>query len=428
MSAPTLVPADLAAECLRGGVRRLIGGVHSWTAARVVVVCVDPQWVRVRFSSDPGRLPVSWEADEQLGWWRACRDAVPGLRDASADPVLVVVGVGESQVVAVNLLAIDEIGVTCHGRGQLIGSWVMQAKLQGCSADAGSVAGARISDSPDATVVVADPFVDSGSAGWVDVLTGGTSWPVRPLRGLRDSETTVGATVLEAPDAFEGSIGRGADGLRDDRGPATADAGPPEEPAAARGAWMKVFGGFEVTDTDGAALQPLQQQIIGVIAMCGPIPTSALCQLVYGTERQKSFHVAMSKIRRRGLQPELTEQGYRIDIDSQWRRFTDLVGTDPANAETAALAQAATMVTTPLFGADPPDWALQHLPEMGQLICQVCRELAARHADDPQTALAYAQLGLAVDPSQQELAEIVEMLKAGSWGMGPGKEAAKIDD
>jgi hypothetical protein len=427
MSAPTLVPADLAAECLCGGVRRLIGGVHSWTAARVVVVCVDSQWVRVRFSSDPGRLPVPWEVDEQFGWWRACRDAVPGLRDASADPVLVVVGVGESQVVAVNLLAIDEIGVTCHGGGQLVGSWVMQAKLQGCSADAGSVAGVRISDSPDATVVVADPLVDGGSAGWVDVLSGGTSWPVRPLRGLRDSETAGGATILDASDVVGGSSGRDADGLCDGSEP-TIGTGPPDAAGSAGGAWMKVFGGFEVTDTDGAVLQPLQQQIIGVIAMRGPIPTSALCKLVYGTERQKSFHVAMSKIRRRGLQPELTEQGYRIDIDSQWRRFTDRVGTDPANAETAALAQAATMVTTPLFGADPPDWALPHLPEMGQLICQVCRELAARHADDPQTALAYAQLGLDVDPSQRELAEIVAMLKAGSWDLGPGKEAAEIDD
>jgi hypothetical protein len=423
MSASTLLPADLAAECLQGGVRRLIGGVHSWTAARAVVACVDSQWVHVRFSSDPGPLPPLWEADEQLGWWRARRDAEPGLRDASADPVLVVVGVGESQVVAVNLLAVDEIGVTCHGGKQLVSSWIMQATLQGCPADASSVAGVRISDSPDATVVVADPLVDGPDSGWVDVLSAGTSWPVRPLRGLQDGETTVGAAALKAHDAVGdsngGEIDDAASGLCDDHEPAT-DTSPPETAAARRGAWIKVFGGFEVTDTDGAALQPIQQQIIGVIAMRGPIPTSALCQLVYGTERQKSFHVAMSKIRRRGLLPELTDHGYRIDIDSQWRRFTDLVGADPASADTAALAQAAAMVTTPLFGTDPPDWALPHLPEMQQLICQVCRELAARHADDLKAALAYAQLGLAVDPSRNELAEIVEMLKAGKAGVKAG--------
>ena len=419
MSAATLLPADLAAECLSGGVRRLIGGVHSWTAARVVVACVDPQWVRVRFSSDPGRLPAPWEADEQLGWWRARRDAEPGLRDASADPVLIVVGVGESQVVAVNLLAIDEIGVTCEGGGELIGSWIMQAQVQGSAADTASVAGVKVSDNPDATVVVADPLVGA-AAGWVDVLSAGTSWPVRPLRGVQDGTKSEVRRLAAADDA--GVAGCGGDHVAagDDEFCDDGAGGPHGSQGQLGRAWMKVFGGFEVTDADGVALQPVQQQIVGVIAMCGPIATPAVCQRVYGTERQKSFHVAMSKIRRRGLSPELTEQGYRIDIDGEWRRFTDLVGADPARADTAALAQAAAMVATPLFGLEPPDWVLPQLAGMQELICGVCRELAARHADDPAAALSYAQLGLAVDPSQRELAEIVQMLRAGPY-FGEGK-------
>ena len=431
MSAPTL-PADLAAECLNGSVRRLIGGVHSWTAARVVVACVEAQWVRVRFSSDPGRLPDPWEADEQQGWWRTGRDAEPGLRDASADPVLIVVGVGEHQVLAVNLLAIDEIGVTCQGGEELLGSWIMQVQVQGCPADTASLAGVKVSDNPDATVVVADPVVGE-SAGWVDVLTVGTSWPVRPLRRVRHDQPAAAQAVqsLSADGLVESRDGdRVDDGERHlgDEDQATGG-GPQEDSGTAQtGAHIKVFGEFEITDADGVALQPVQQQIIGIIAMCGPIPRSELCQQVYGTERQKSFHVAMSKIRRRGLVPELTEQGYRIDIDSQWRRFTDLVGPDPAGADTAVLAQAAAMVTTPLFGHNPPQWALRVTPAMVELIGQVCRELAARHADAPQVAWSYAQLGLSVDPTQPELTDIAEMLKARPQDLGEHEAGARASE
>lgn len=415
MSAPAL-PADLAAECLNGNVRRLIGGVHSWTAARVVVACVEDRSVRVRFSSDPGRLPAPWEAEEQQGWWCTGRDAEAGLRDASADPVLIVVGVGEHQVLAVNLLAIDEIGVTCHGGEELLDSWIMQVHVQGCPADTASLAGVKVSDNPDATVVVADPLVGE-SAGWVDVLCVGTSWPVRPLRRVRRDR----AASAHAVQSYSGEVREeGRDGHWSDEGERhlgdddqASDARRQEVSATpSKGAFMTVFGDFEITDADGMALQPVQQQIIGMIAMCGPIPRSELCQQVYGTERQKSFHVAMSKIRRRGLVPELTEQGYRIDIDSQWRRFTDLVGPDPAGADTAILAQAAAMVTTPLFGHNPPQWAPKVTPAMVRLIAQVCRELAARHADTPQVAWSYAQLGLSVDPTQPELTDIAEMLKA----------------
>lgn len=431
MSAPTL-PADLAADCLNGSVRRLIGGVHSWTAARVVVACVEADWVRVRFSSDPGRLPAPWEVDEQQGWWRTGRDAEPGLRDASADPVLIVVGVGEHHLIAVNLLAIDEIGVTCRDGEELLGSWVMQVHVQGCPADTASLAGVKVSDNPDATVVVADPLVGE-SAGWVDVLTVGTSWPVRPLRRVRhDPPPAVSAVQsLSGDDRDENRDGALVDeGERDLGGKDPATGGRRQEDCRTTraGAYIKVFGDFEITDTDGMALQPVQQQIIGMIAMCGPIPRSELCQQVYGTERQKSFHVAMSKVRRRGLVPELTEQGYRIDIDSQWRRFTDLVGPDPAGADTAALARAAAMVATPLFGANPPQWTLKVVPAMVELIGQVCRELAARHADAPKVAWSYAQLGLSVDPGHPELTEIAEMLKAGPQDLGEHEAGAQASE
>ncbi|EUA17513.1 hypothetical protein I553_10571 [Mycobacterium xenopi 4042] len=49
------------------------------------------------------------------------------------------------------------------------------------------------------------------------------------------------------------------------------------------------------------AAAAMQQQIVGAIRFDGPIPTARLCQLLYGSERHKSFHVAMSKMRRRGL-------------------------------------------------------------------------------------------------------------------------------
>lgn len=129
----TVTPAQLVEDCLSGAVRRLIGGVHSLTSSRAVVVCADENWVRVRFSTAPGALPAPWET-EDTGWVRAPRGTEPGLRDASADPVLVVVGVAESQVVAINALAVDEIGVTCTGRDGLIANWLLQAQVQGAPA------------------------------------------------------------------------------------------------------------------------------------------------------------------------------------------------------------------------------------------------------------------------------------------------------
>lgn len=424
MTATAVRPADVVADCLAGGVRRLLGGAHSLTSARAVVVRADQQWVWVKFSTDPGRLPAPWECvDAGPGWVRAPRGSEPGLRDASADPVLVVVGVGEDQVIAVNALAIDEIGVTCRGREALIANWLLQAQVQGVAASAGELAGVRLSANPDATVVVADPLLD-GEPGWVDVLAAGTSWPVRPLRGggATPSAAPQPAGVQELSEVDEdddvGAVVDGDRGSGGDAGVVDASNGSAVGAAAkAVGgqAQMMVFGAFEVTDASGAALQPMQQQIIGAIAFGQPISTAQLCQSLYGTSRQKSFHVALSKIRRRGLHPRLTDEGYCLDIASQWGQFVELVGPDPARAETAALVRAAAMVRTPLFGAQPPSWAQQYLPAMADLICQVCRELAARHADEPAAALDYARLGLAVDPGRAELGQIVEMLTNGTW-------------
>ncbi|ORW05009.1 hypothetical protein [Mycobacterium kyorinense] len=394
----SVTPADLVADCLAGGVRRLIGGVHSLTSSRAVVVCADEQWVAVRFSASPGPLPTPWETDA-AGWVRAPRGSEPGLRDASADPVLVVVGVAESQVVAVNALAIDEIGVTCSGRESLIANWLLQAQVQGAAGDESAVAGARLSANPDATVVVADPLVD-GHSGWVDVLAAGTSWPVRPLK------TPIGEALREST----GSPTACGDGLAEQDADAAPVDGDARSGAADCGARLRVFGRFEVTDAAGEQLQPMQQQIVGVIRFDGPIPTARLCQVLYGAERHKSFHVAMSKMRRRGLNPVLTDAGYRIDIDSDWRRFTKLVGVDPSGADTAALIEAVEMVAVPLFGAQPPSWAVPHLPGMRDLICRACRELAARHADDPGAALRYANVGLEVDPQDEELVTIANTI------------------
>ncbi|ORB77065.1 hypothetical protein BST46_26625, partial [Mycobacterium timonense] len=349
-----MTPADLVADCLAGGVRRLIGGVHSLTSSRAVVVCADEQWVAVRFSASPGPLPAPWETDT-AGWVRAPRGSEPGLRDAAADPVLELDSLADSQELA--------------------------------------VAGARVSANPDASVVVADPLLD-GQSGWVDVLAAGTSWPVRPLK------TPVGEAIPQSTDSPAGATEHD-DGAAPLEADADAGAG-----VSDTGALLRGFGRFEVTDSAGEQLQPMQQQIVGVIRVDGPIPTARLCQVLYGAERHKSFHVAMSKMRRRGLNPVLTDAGYRIDIDSDWRRFTKLVGVDPSGADTAALIEAVEMVAVPLFGAQPPSWAVPHLPGMRDLICRACRELAARHADDPGAALRYANVGLEVDPQDEELVPI----------------------
>lgn len=466
----TVTPAELVAECVTtGSIRKLLGGVHSQTSSRVVMVCVDPDWVRVTFSADPGRLSASWEPDIEPGWLRAPRDATPGLRDASADPMLIVVGVGETQIVAVNALAVDEIGVTCARGEELIDHWRLQAQVQGAEVDADSVAGVRLSPNPEATIVIADPVVDGAEPGWAEVRAVGTSWLVRPVRKTAvsaiepDDDTADAASTAvaddqggvdgdsetadwQAADRQDDQRQAGADGdeeVSDDpvgeetlepepeTDEDTTDAGPviaaesdlttgadttggaPEHRNTGR---MRVFGGFEVTGADGEPLQPAQQQLVGAIGICQPIGTQALCQLLYGTsERPKSFYVVMSRIRGRGLDPKSTDAGYRIDIDSDWRQFTSLVGDDPATADTEALTQAATLIAGPLFGQQAPAWAQQQLPAMQALVCQSCRELAARHAEEPDQALAYARLGLQIDSGNAELSEIVAMLTGGSW-------------
>ena len=453
MTAAVITPAELLSECLTGAVRRLLGGVHSLTSSRVIVVRIDPNWIRVKFSAAPGRLPSPWEPDDEPGWLRAPRGSEPGLRDSSADPVLVVVGVGEHEVIAVNALAIDEIGVLCHGRAELIDSWVLQAQIQGAEGDDQTLAGVRLSESPDATVVIADPLIDGAQPGWVDVLAAGTSWLVRPLRIPAESATTSPGTSEQLVAAEQADhaddLGQGPAGVpttptvgaTDDGEPtATTDfdstpTEPRQDPTAQtgesaaedstgtaddapNGVLMTVFGRFEVTDSDGVALQPMQQQIIGAIALLQPITTTQLCELLYGPERQKqkSFHVAMSKIRRRGLQPMATEDGYRIDLDSDWSRFVALVGSDPVTSPTEHLARAAELVIGPLFGAEPPPWVVtEALPAMTTLVANVCRELAARHVEQPDRALAYARRGLTVAPGHQELGEVVSMLANGTW-------------
>jgi len=405
MSAPTRsgpTPADLVAECLSGGVRRLIGAAHSLTSSRAVVVCADEQWVRVRFSSAPGSLPAPWEV-EPTGWVRAPRASEPGLRDASADPVLVVVGVAESQVVAINALAVDEIGVTCAAREAVIANWVLQAQVQGAPGDGVSVAGAVLSDNPDATVVVADPM--TGESGWVDVLAAGTAWPVRPLT----------APIADVEPACPGGAG-----LPEVAAPPVVEAPPPAtelavagEAPVASGARMRVFGRFEVLDDQGAALQPMQQDMVGGIYFHQPVSTHDLCGLLFGTARRPgSFHVALSKMRKRGLNPVLVDGGYRINIACDWQTFTDLVGPDPAAADTAALASAAAMITGPLFGEHPPAWATPLVASMRRHAAGVRRELAARHVDQPAAAVGYARQGLAVDTDNPELLEIIDTLTA----------------
>lgn len=453
MTAAVITPAELVSECLTGAARRLLGGVHSLTSSRVIVVRIDPNWVRVKFSAEPGRLPAPWEQDDEPGWLRAPRGSEPGLRDSSADPVLVVLGVGEHEVIAVNALAIDEIGVLCHGRAELIDSWLLQVQIQGAEGDDRTLVGVRLSESPDATVVIADPLVDGAQPGWVDVLAAGTSWPVRPLRipaaeaappsvtsqqVLLDPEEAdrpgdpgqgpagaLGAQTVGSRGGAESVPGADFDSAPTDlmQEPGAQAAGTLAEDSAgtvddaANGGLMTVFGRFEVTDSDGAALQPMQQQIVGAIALLQPITTTRLCELLYGPERQKqkSFHVAMSKIRRRGLQPVATEDGYRIDLDSDWVRFVDLVGSDPVTASTGNLARAAELVAGPLFGAEPPPWVAEALPAMMTLVAKVCRELAARHVEQPDMALAYARRGLTVAPGHEELGEIVSMLANGTW-------------
>lgn len=453
MTAAVVTPAELVSDCLTGAARRLLGGVHSLTSSRVIVVRIDPEWIRVRFSAEPGRLPAPWEQDDEAGWLRAPRGSEPGLRDSSADPVLVVLGVGEHEVIAVNALAIDEIGVLCRGRAELIDSWLLQAQIQGADGDHQTLVGVRLSESPDATVVIADPLVDGAQSGWVDVLAAGTSWPVRPLRipsdaavapvvtsghvGLaeeadRQVECGYGsAGSLEEP-LVESVDGAGAIAALVDvasapndvvHGSAAQAAEPSEQhltgpvDGASDGGLMTVFGRFEVVDSEGAALQPMQQQIIGAIAFLQPVTTAHLCELLYGPDRQKqkSFHVAMSKIRRRGLRPLATEDGYRIDLDGDWARFVALVGSDPVMASTESLVRAAELVSAPLLGADPPSWGAEVLPAMRDLVASVCRELAARHVEQPEQALAYARRGLTVAPGHEELGQIVSMLANGAW-------------
>lgn len=418
MVAVSVNPAELVGDCLAGGVRRLLGGAHSLTSSRAVVVRVDEQWVWVKFSTDPGRLSAPWEVADD-GWRRARRGSEPGLRDATADPVLIVVGVGESSVLAINALAVDEIGVTCEARAELIDHWITQAAIQGAEADESAVAGAQVSDNPDATVVVADPLT-AGEPGWVDVLAAGTAWPVSALRWPSTCPPEEGWAPGQSPEqlpAAGGSVDVSEPGAEDRDaagGPAhtSASGAGGQAPARPDGvAWMTVFGGFDVTDGAGAALPPLQQNLVAAIAFNQPVSTSDLSEMVYGqAERPKSFHVAMTKIRQRGLQPKHSPEGYRIDIASQWSQFVELAGEDPTQTGTASLVAAASMISTPLFGDNPPQWAATVLPGMRALICQVCRELAARHGDEPAQALAYAQLGLAVDPDHTELGEIIALL------------------
>lgn len=420
MVAVAVNPAELVGDCLAGGVRRLIGGAHSLTSSRAVVVRVDEQWVWVQFSTDPGRLSAPWEVADHR-WRRAPRGSEPGLRDATADPVLIVVGVGESSVLAVNVLAVDEIGVTCEARGELIDHWITQAAIQGADADDAVVAGAQISENPDATVVVAD-LPGIAEPGWVDVLAAGMAWPVSALRwpsAIPSEDPGCAEPVGESTEQLAPTAAGGADvGEPSAAGQdvtclgGVGDVGVQEAPARPDGvAWMNVFGGFEVTDATGAALPPLQQNLVAAIALNQPISTGDLSEMVYGqSQRPKSFHVAMTKIRQRGLHPKHGPEGYRIEIDSQWSQFADLVGADPTQASTAALAAAAAMISTPLFGDNPPAWAQPQRPAMQSLICQVCRELAARYADEPAQALTYAQLGLAVDPGHAELQAILAVL------------------
>ncbi len=400
----TVTPAELVQECLSGAVRRLIGGVHSLTSSRAVVVCADETWVRVRFSGAPGTLPAPWEADD-TGWVRAPRGSEPGLRDASADPVLVVVGVAESEVVAINALAIDEIGVTCAGRDSLIANWLLQAKAQGAQSDMSSVAGAVVSDNPDATVVVADPI--TGERGWVDVLAAGTAWPVRPLKApITDSDS-----VTSSPTAEVGATEPSPPAAPPTSTPAAPPASVPAAPSTSNEGRIRVFSAFEVLDENGVLLQPMQRDLIGGIFFHQPITTHDLCELLFGSvSRPASFHVAMSKMRKRGLNPVLIDGGYRIDIPCDWTTFTNLAGTDPAVADTDALASAAAMISGPLFGANPPAWAAELAPSMRTYAAAVCRELAARHVDQPAAALGYARQGLTVDVGNKELVEIIDTL------------------
>ena len=400
----SVTPAELVAECLSGAIRRLIGGVHSLTSARVVVVCVDDQWVRVRFSAAPGSLPAPWTIDDGC-WAHAPRGAEPGLRDASADPVLVVVGVAETHVVAINALAIDEIGVTCSGRDHLIANWLLQAQVQGAPGDAASLAGAVVSANPDATVVVADPM--TRQPGWVDVLAAGTAWPVRPLKAAladpADPPLTAPPAPVSAPQAVPAV---------DETPPQTT----PPAGATSAGGRIQVLGTFEVVDDQGAPLPPMQQDLAAGIYFNQPIRIGDLCERLYGTaERPSSFHVAMSKMRRRGLSPAHIEGYYTIDIACDWRNFADLVGADPSAADTTALAAAAAMITGPIFGPTPPHWAAPLLEPMRTAASAVCRELAARHSDQPAAALGYARQGLAVDADNTALLEMVETL-AGQLG------------
>jgi hypothetical protein len=174
---------------------------------------------------------------------------------------------------------------------------------------------------------------------------------------------------------------------------------------------MQVFGGFEVLDDQGAPLQPMQRDLVGGIYFNQPIRIHDLCERLFGIpERPASFHVAMSKMRRRGLNPVHIDGFYTIDIASDWRKFADLTGSDPASADTPALAAAAAMIRGPLFGSTPPQWAAPLLEQMRSSVTAVCRELAVRHSDQPAVALGYARQGLSVDTDNPALMEIIDTL------------------
>lgn len=260
-----------------------------------------------------------------------------------------------------------------------------------------------MSDNPDATVVVADPI--TGDPGWVDVLAAGTAWPVRPLKTAISDPQTPSSLAAPAPhDATVTDIGQEVV-----EAASTVDSAGPQPVSA--GGRMRVFGAFEVFDAHGVLLQPMQRDIIGGIFFHQPIGTHELCELLFGSvARPASFHVALSKMRKRGLHPVLGDTGYCIDIPCDWQTFINVVGPDPATADTDALAAAAAMIEGPLFGPTPPAWTNDVLAPMRAYSAAICRELAARHVDQPAAALGYARQGLTVDPGNAEIVEIIDTL------------------
>ncbi len=66
-----VTPAELITDCLTGSVRRLLGGVHSLTSARAVIVCVDPSWIHVKFSTPPGSVKFMISSSSSTGMSRS---------------------------------------------------------------------------------------------------------------------------------------------------------------------------------------------------------------------------------------------------------------------------------------------------------------------------------------------------------------------